>query len=129
LVRVNHGRLAFVRTDASLRSMSANWLRGLAGLAAVVALSTFAPNARAEEEYEVEISKGRVVVEARGEWHINLEYPWKLVTGETRLDKSKFKLTEKTAEVEDVPPGVGRLRGAVCSRDSCHTFEREVTVR
>jgi hypothetical protein len=127
---VNHGRLAFVDIDASLRTMNANWIRGLAGLAAVVAFSTFAPRARAEEEgYEVKVFKNRVVVEARGDWHINLEYPWKLVTGETRLDKSKFKLSEKVAEVEDVPPGVGRLRGAVCSHDSCHTFEREITMR
>ena len=106
--------------------MHANWIRGIAGLSTLVALLTCAPGARAEEEFELKVSHGRVVVEAKGEWHINLEFPWKLVIGDTKLDKSKFALTEKTAVVSDVPAGVGRLRGAVCSHDSCHTLEREI---
>jgi hypothetical protein len=118
--------LAFVETDASLRTMHANSIRAIAALSTLVALLTFAPGARAEEEFEVKVSHGRVVVEAKGDWHINLEFPWKLVIGDTKLDKTKFVLSEKTAVVNEVPAGVGRLRGAVCSHDSCHTLEREI---
>jgi hypothetical protein len=108
--------------------MNVNWTRRLAALSALAALVAFAPGARADEEFELKVEKGRVVVEAKGDWHINQEFPWKLVIGERRLDKSKFTLTEKTAVVGDVPAGVGKLRGAVCSRDSCHTLEREITI-
>jgi hypothetical protein len=48
--------------------------------------------------------------------------------GDTKLDKTKFKLTEKDATVSNAPAGAGKLKGAVCSHDSCHTLEREVTI-
>ena len=109
--------------------MQANWIRRLAGLSTLAALVALAPGARAEEEFEVRVlQKGKVMVEAKGDWHINLEFPWKLVIGDTKLDKSKFTLSEKTAVVSDVPSGVGKLRGAVCSHDSCHTIEREIKI-
>ena len=108
--------------------MNANWLQRIAGLATVIALATAAPSAKADDEFELTVSKGQVVVHAKGDWHINLEFPWKLVVGETKLDKSKFTLTEKNATIASVPSGVGKLRGAVCSHDSCHTLEREITV-
>jgi hypothetical protein len=87
-----------------------------------------APDARADDEFELHVSKGKVVVEAKGEWHINLEFPWKLVIGDTKLDKTKFTLTERSATVGDAPAGTGKLRGAVCSHDSCHTVERDVSI-
>ena len=46
----------------------------------------------------------------------------------TKLDKTKFKLTEKDATVANAPAGAGKLKGAVCSHDQCHTLEREVTI-
>jgi hypothetical protein len=111
-----------------LRTMRPNWIRRLAVLSTLAALVAVAPGARAEEEFELRVSQGKVMVEAKGDWHINLEFPWKLVIGDTKLDKSKFTLTEKSAVVGDVPAGVGKLRGAVCSHDSCHTLEREVRI-
>jgi hypothetical protein len=108
--------------------MPATWIRHLAGLAALAALTLSAPKARAEEEFEVRVFKGRIVVEAKGEWHINREYPWKVTVGDAKLDRTRFTLTEKEATVRDVPSGPGKLKGAVCSHDSCHTLERELTI-
>jgi hypothetical protein len=68
-------------------------------------------------------------VTARESWHINQDYPWKLVIGDVKLDKSKFALTEKTATVADAPKGTGKLKGAVCSKDVCKTVEKEITIR
>jgi hypothetical protein len=102
----------------------------LAGFAALAALAaSLSPrSARAEEEFDLTASKGQVVVTAKGDWHINREFPWKLTVGDTKLDKTKFVLTEKDATVTGAPSGVGKLKGAVCSHDSCHTLEREVIV-
>ena len=120
--------LAFVEASDTVKAMNVDWLRRIAGLSTLAALVALAPSAHAEDEFDVRVSKGRVVVMAKGDWHINLEFPWKLVIGETKLDKTKFTLTAKEATVGDVPAGVGKLRGAVCSHDSCHTLEREVTI-
>jgi hypothetical protein len=108
--------------------MRADWLRLLMGLSATLVLAFAAPIAHAENEFEVSVSKGQVVVTAKGEWHINQEFPWKLVVGDAKLDKTKFSLTEKAATVANAPAGVGKVKGAVCSHDACHTLEKEVTI-
>jgi hypothetical protein len=102
--------------------------RSAIGLLGLLAVTLTAPAARAEDEFEVTVTKGQVVVAAKGEWHINLEFPWKLIVGDTKLDKTKFTLAEKTATVSNVPAGEGKVKGAVCSHDSCHTLEKLVTV-
>ena len=91
------------------------------------ATATSAP-AQAEDEFDVTVSKGQVVVVAKGDWHINQEFPWKVVVGDTKLDKTKFTLTEKNATVANVPSGEGKVKGAVCSHDSCHTLEKSIVV-
>jgi hypothetical protein len=108
--------------------MRADWLRPLLGLSAALVLAFTAPPAHAENEFEVSVSKGQVVVTAKGDWHINQEFPWKLVVGDTKLDKTKFSLTEKAATVANAPAGVGKVKGAVCSHDACHTLEKEITI-
>jgi hypothetical protein len=108
--------------------MRADWLRPILGLSAALVVAIHAPTARADNEFEVNVSKGQVVVMAKGDWHINQEFPWRLVVGDTKLDKTKFSLTEKAATVANAPAGVGKVKGAVCSKDSCHTIEREVTI-
>ncbi len=108
--------------------MRADWLRPLVGLSATLALAVVAPAAHADNEFEVSVSKGQVVVTAKGEWHINQEFPWKLVVGDTKLDKTKFNLTEKVATVTNAPAGAGKVKGAVCSHDACHTLEKEITI-
>ena len=60
---------------------------------------------------------------------INLEYPWKLIIGDVKVDRSKFTLTEKTATVTDAPKGTGKIKGAVCSKDVCKMLEKDITVR
>jgi hypothetical protein len=99
------------------------------GITAVLALAaTFDTPARAESEYDVSVSNGQVTVTAKGEWHINKDFPWKLTVGDTKLDKSKFNLGEKTATVT-APKGAGKLKGAVCSKDACHPFEKDVSTQ
>jgi hypothetical protein len=89
---------------------------------------TLSSPARADNEFDVSVAKGSITVTAHTGWHINKEFPWKLTIGDTKLDKSKFNLDETTAKV-DAPTGTGKLKGAVCSKDQCHTFEKEVSVQ
>jgi hypothetical protein len=114
-------------------SLSVRRVRRLALWSAVALTSVstslvYAKDDHDKEEFEVHVSKGEVTVVAKGDWHINKEFPWKLTVGDTKLDKTKFKLTEKDATVSDAPAGTGKLKGAVCSHDSCHTLEREVVI-
>jgi hypothetical protein len=108
-------------------------IRRFAGFCAVAAVVASTGRAHAKDEhddheFEVRVSKGQVTVVAKGEWHINQEFPWKLTVGDTKLDRTKFTLTEKDATVSNAPSGEGKLKGAVCSHDSCHMLEREVTI-
>ncbi len=100
----------------------------LFAFSAIVAAATIVNPARAEDEFDISVSKGQVTVTAKGDWHINKDFPWKLVMGDTKLDKSKFNLSEKTASVSNAPKGTGKLKGAVCSKDACHTLEKDVTI-
>ena len=80
------------------------------------------------DEFDVSASNGKVTVTAHAGWHINKDYPWKLVVGDAKLDKSKFTLAETTATVTGAPKGTGTLKGAVCSADQCHPFQKAVTI-
>ncbi len=82
-----------------------------------------------EERFDVAIAPGQVTLTAKGEFHINQDYPWKLVVGDVKLDKTKFVLSEKTASVAGAPKGKGTLKGAVCSKDQCHKVEKEITIQ
>jgi hypothetical protein len=101
----------------------------LAATAVFMLVTGFGSSARAENEFDLKISKDQITVTAHSGWHINKEYPWKLVVGETKLDKAKFNLAETTATLSGAPKGSGKLKGAVCSADQCHTFEKEVTIQ
>ena len=87
-----------------------------AAIAAATTAITVSTPARAENEFEVSIAKGSITVTPHTGWHINKEFPWKLVIGDTKLDKSKFSLEETKATI-DAPRGTGKLKGAVCSKD------------
>ena len=99
----------------------------LSFLVALAALSS-TRDARAEEEFDVSVAGGKLTVTAKGGWHINKDYPWKLTVGEAKLDKSKFTLAEKTASIA-APKGAAHLKGAVChGADACKPFEKDVTI-
>jgi hypothetical protein len=109
-----------MRTSNILRST-------LVALFAAVAASS-AGSAHADEEFDVSVSGTKVVVVAKGGWHINKEYPWKLVMGDKKLDKNQFTLSETKATV-DAPKGTGKLKGGVCSGDQCRMFQTSVTIK
>ncbi len=110
--------------------MRATMLSTLFPLCAIVAaVTTIDSPARADNEFSVSVASGQVTVTAKSGWHINKEYPWKIVVGDTKLTKDKFTLAETTASVSGVPAGAGKLKGAVCSTDQCHSFEADVTVK
>lgn len=98
----------------------------------LVAAATLASprTARAEQEFDVRVSGGKITVVTKGEWHINKDYPWKLVDKEKKplADKTKFALEEKTATLSGAPKGHAKLKGALCSGDECKTFEKEIDV-
>jgi len=94
-----------------------------AALAALVGLATLAPTAaRAEEQFDVSVAGGKVVVKTKGNWHINKEYPWKLGT------TAGFVLNEKEATLQGAPKGEADLKGAVCSGDTCLPFKKKIKV-
>ena len=84
--------------------------------------------ASADNEFDVNVAGGVITVTTHSGWHINKDFPWKLIIGDTKVDKSHFSLDEKTATLKDPPKGAGKLKGAVCSKDQCHTFEKDVTI-
>ena len=99
-----------------------------AGLAMLTVATTLALTALADDTFDVNVSPGKVVLTTHGGWHINKDYPWKLVAGDTKLDKSKFALTETSATLAGAPKGQAKLKGAVCSGDQCKPFEKDVTI-
>ena len=110
--------------------MRPNTIAGIA-LGFLVALATLTPTrtARAEEQFDVSVAGGKVTVTTKGPWHINKEYPWKVLAGSSKLDKTKFALDEKSASVAGVPKGPAKLKGAVCSGATCMPFEKDVTIQ
>jgi hypothetical protein len=84
--------------------------------------------AAADDEFDVSVQGGKVVVVAKSGWHINTKYPWKLVMGDKKLTKSEFTLTDTKATVA-APKGSGKLRGGVCSGAQCKMFSKDVSVR
>jgi hypothetical protein len=99
----------------------------LASLCAVLAITTVA---LAAGEYEVKAGKGEITVTAKGEWHVNKDYPWKATAGSSTFDKSKFALDEKSAKVTGLPAGKVHVKGAVCQGTSqCMPFETDVDVK
>jgi len=101
-------------------------------VAAILAITactvTLSSLARADNEFDVSVASGIVTVTTHPGWHINKEYPWRLTIGDAKLDKSKFRLEETSAKV-DAPKGAGKLKGAVCSKEQCYTFEKEVSIQ
>ena len=94
----------------------------------VAAACSMGGAARAEEGFDLKVTPGHVSVTPKQGWHINLAYPWKLTIGGTKIDKSKFQLSEGSASVE-APKGDGKLKGAVCQGESqCKMFEQAVSV-
>jgi hypothetical protein len=110
--------------------MRPNTIAGLT-LMVLVSIGTLSPTrtARAEEEFDVSVAGGKVTVTTKGPWHINKEYPWKVTAGDSKLDKSKFALDEKSASIAGVPKGPAHLKGAVCSGATCKPFEKDVTIQ
>lgn len=99
------------------------------GFLAATGLFTATRDARAEEQFNVSVSGKTVTVTAKGDWHINQSYPWKLTVGDQKFDKSKFSLGEKAASVSASAGGSATLKGAVCHADQCMPFERSVTLQ
>jgi hypothetical protein len=84
--------------------------------------------ASADEQFDIMAGKGEITVTTKGHWHVNKEYPWRVVVGDKTIDKSKFSLTETSAKITGVPPGIAKLKGAVCDGPSCMPFSKDVAV-
>jgi len=93
-----------------------------------LAALTLAGVAYADDTHDTAVASKSVTVSVKSGWHVNKDYPWKLVIGDRKLDKTHFSLTETAAVISDAPPGPAVLKGAVCSGDQCRTFEENVVV-
>ena len=98
-------------------------LLSLLGLATLVASST----ARADEDFDVKVTPGKVTIVAKGKWHINKDYPWSLSVGDKKIDSKSFHLEEKSAFV-DAPKGAGNVKGGICNGDQCRMIKVPVDV-
>ena len=96
-------------------------------LACLVA-GLFVQVAAADEQFDVTAGKGELSVTAKGHWHVNKDYPWKVVSGDKTFDKSKFSFTETSAKLSGLPSGKAQLKGAVCDGPQCMPFSKDVTI-
>lgn len=107
-------------------------MQGRAILASVVlfAVATFTGSARAETEYDISVSGGKVVVSAHAPWHINQEFHWKLKAGGDKLPN--WVLSETSATFANPPKGASTVKGAMCKSDgdqkACKVIEVDITV-
>lgn len=102
-------------------------LTRLVSLLSATAALTLAGLAAAEPEYDVAVAGTTIEVKAKTGWHINKDYPWKLVMGDTKLDKTKFTLADQAATIT-VPKGTYKLKGGVCSEGQCLMIDKTITV-
>ena len=84
--------------------------------------------ASADEQFDVTAGKGEITLTTKGHWHVNKEYPWRVVAGDKTIDKSKFSLTETSAKITGLPQGAAKLKGAVCDGPQCMPFAKDITV-
>jgi hypothetical protein len=104
-------------------------------LAAVAAFATLASPARADDNFDLTVSKGQVVVKAKAGWHINTEYSWGVNADKDgkKGDKepgAKVALDKEhgIATITQISSGKHWIRGAVCSDSNCAPFSKDVTV-
>lgn len=122
---------------------------------AALAIVAFAGAAFAGDKYDLKVSSASgkagdkatatVTVKAKGNFHVNLEYPHKLilttpegvtvekaklVASDAKISKEELQFTvaatsatagKKTIEAE--------LKSAVCSEDACQPFSEKVTIQ
>ena len=111
-----------------MRPSPANPKTGLAALFAILCVLC-AGAALADDNFDVSVANGgRITVTAKGDWHVNADYPWVLSVGGSTFDKTKFTFAEKTAVVTGAPSGTGTLRGGVCGDGKCRSFKQAVTI-
>jgi hypothetical protein len=105
----------------------------LAAFAASATLLVSGAAARADgDPFDVNVaSGGTVTVTAHTGWHINKDFPWKVTTASTKIDKSAFTLGDTTASVSGVPTGDATVHGAVCASDdsACQPFHKKIAVQ
>lgn len=103
-------------------------IKNLAASLAAAALFALSVTALADETHDIVVAPKGMSLSTKAGWHVNKEYPWKLVSGDKKLDKTHFSFTETTASIADAPPGRAKIKGAVCSGDQCRTFEEEIVI-
>jgi hypothetical protein len=101
------------------------------GLSALLgaAVTFYGLLAVADEEFDVTLNKGEIVIVTKGHWHVNKDYPWKATAGDATFDKSKFSFTETSAKLSGLPHGSVKLKGAVCDGPQCMPFTKELSIQ
>ena len=102
---------------------------GALTLVGAFGLVSASSDARADNEFDVNVKGTTVTVTAKGAWHVNKEYPWKLTAGDKKFDKSKFKLDDHSATLGGLPKGTAKLKGGVCNGGQCKNFTKEITIK
>ncbi len=77
--------------------------------------------------YKVAAASGTVTITPNAPWHVNTDYPWKLVCGSTITPKGKFaSLTEAGASATG--SGACQVKGGVCNGGQCQNFTENVNL-
>lgn len=96
------------------------------GFSAALAIATLVSPARADDNFDMTVSKGQITITAKPGWHINQDYSWAVKKGDDKVkSKADFKLDKGTATVGGIPSGTFTVRGAVCSESACAPFKKE----
>ena len=102
----------------------------LIGMLAVsgVALS-LSSVALADDRYDVAAGKGEVTVTSKGNFHVNVEYPWSVTDAKGTKIRFTFE-REASAKATGLSAGKAHVKGAVCKDDKtqCVPFEVDVVV-
>lgn len=76
--------------------------------------------------YTVQTSPSTVTVMPAGGWHLNEDYPWRIVTSDSK--QRGFVLKWNSATATGLTKGPATLRGGVCNANTCVSITRIVVI-
>lgn len=94
----------------------------------VLAIATFIPLVlgSSSQPFTIQVSPSTVKVIPAGGWHINQEYPWKIVMSDKSV--GSFVLKWNGAEATKLKRGHGIVKGGMCNANTCVSFSRDVEI-
>lgn len=82
------------------------------------------------DQFEVKVEGSKVVVIAKGKWHVNKDYPWTIrdASDNKLVEKGAFAFEETKASAS-APKTAVKVVGGICSGDQCQRIESAITIK